>query len=70
MERLLKSEESCYFLKMLKDGRFAGELKIGKTERAGVSPDKKPPTLFGQLIAEHGYSDRSEGLDDLIIDIQ
>jgi len=53
---------------MLKDRRFIGELKMSKIERVGVSLDKKLLTMFDQLIAKQGYSNRSEAIRNLIRD--
>ena len=39
---------------------------MGKTERVGVSLDKKLLSMFDQLIAKQGYSNRSEAIRDLI----
>jgi len=39
---------------------------MSKTERVGVSLDKKLLTMFDALIAKQGYSNRSEAIRDLI----
>ena len=39
---------------------------MSKTERVGVSLDKKLLTMFDQLIAKQGYANRSEAIRDLI----
>jgi len=39
---------------------------MSKTERVGVSLDKKLLTMFDELIAKQGYSNRSEAIRDLI----
>ena len=39
---------------------------MSKTERVGVSLDKKLLSLFDQLIRKEGYSNRSEAIRDLI----
>ena len=39
---------------------------MSKTERVGVSLDKKLLTMFDQLIAKQGYANRSEAVRDLI----
>ena len=39
---------------------------MSKTERVGVSLDKKLLTLFDELIAKQGYANRSEAIRDLI----
>ena len=39
---------------------------MSQTERVGVSLDKKLPSMFDELIAARGYSNRSEAIRDLI----
>ena len=39
---------------------------MGQTERVGVSLDKKLLSMFDELIAAQGYSNRSEAIRDLI----
>jgi len=39
---------------------------MSKTERVGLSLDKKLLTMFDALIAKQGYSNRSEAVRDLI----
>ena len=39
---------------------------MSKTERIGVSLDKKLLSAFDDLIAKQGYSNRSEAIRDLI----
>ncbi|MCD4830560.1 MAG: nickel-responsive transcriptional regulator NikR [Anaerohalosphaeraceae bacterium] len=39
---------------------------MSKTERVGVSLDKKLLTMFDELIAKQGYENRSEAVRDLI----
>ena len=41
---------------------------MAKTERVGVSLDKKLLSMFDKLIAGQGYSNRSEAIRDLIRD--
>ena len=41
---------------------------MSKTERVGVSLDEKLLSMFDQLIARQGYSNRSEAIRDLIRD--
>lgn len=39
---------------------------MSEVERVGVSVDKKLLSMFDQLIAGHGYSNRYEAIPDLI----
>ena len=39
---------------------------MSKTERVGVSLDKKLLSMFDQLISRQGYTNRSEAIRDLI----
>lgn len=39
---------------------------MGKTERVGLSLDKRLLSMFDELIAGQGYSNRSEAVRDLI----
>lgn len=39
---------------------------MAKTERIGISLDRKLLSMFDGLIAQHGYQNRSEAIRDLI----
>ena len=66
MESLLKSENKLLFFDNAENRSIVGELKMSKTERVGVSLDKKLLSMFDQLIAKQSYANRSEAIRDLI----